>query len=314
INLVTNCVTYDPVSVGTDTACIVVTDNLGNVHRTNVFITVKEISPEFIQDTVFIKQTKIYCADTTQLPGRINFIDNFCPEESGEFVDFFLDPMTMCVEYTGLEIGQDSACIVFCDVNGLCDTAYITVTVVEFFDPPTANDDTIRTTRGTPVVIDVKENDIVFGGVDTAYILTPPLYGEAKFNLDCSVTYEPNEQYCDRSDEFEYVVCNPNGCDTARVEIFIDCVGIFIFNAVSPNGDGYNDTFHIAGLEDKPENNLQIYNRWGNLVFEAANYQNDWSGNWDTDKELPDGTYFYIFTVNDNGEDMIFRGYLELFR
>ncbi|MEL7022064.1 MAG: gliding motility-associated C-terminal domain-containing protein, partial [Bacteroidota bacterium] len=314
INLITNCVTYDPVSIGTDTACIVITDNMGNEHRTNFIITVRAITPEFINDTIFINQTIIYCADTSELPGEIVSIDNFCPAESGEFVDFFLDPSSMCVEYTGLEIGQDSACIVFCDINGLCDTTFITTTVVEYFEPPIAMNDTARTTRGTPVVIDVKENDLVFGGVDTAFVVTPPLYGTARLNLDCSITYEPNERFCDRSDEFEYVVCNPNGCDTAKVEVFIECVGIFVFNAVSPNGDGSNDTFFIAGLDDKPENNLKIFNRWGNLVYETNNYQNTWDGTWDADKDLPDGTYFYILTIDDNGTESVFRGYLELFR
>ena len=188
--------------------------------------------------------------------------------------------------------------------------------MVEYFDPPIANNDTTETTRGTPVVIDVKSNDIVFGGiVGTPTIIEPPLYGEASFNLDCSITYIPDEQYCERTDVFTYEVCNPNGCDTATVYVFIECVGVVIFNAISPNKDGYNDTFYISGLEDKPENALEIYNRWGNLVYKTTNYQNDWAGTWDNSKELPDGTYFYVFEfLDENGETVRLNGYLELYR
>lgn len=316
IDTLTNCVTYTGIGIGKDTACIWITNDVGDMNLVTFCVTVTETTTEIIHDTIFINQTNIYCADTTELPGFIVFIDNFCPEESGEFVDFFIDPNTNCVEYTGLELGTEMACIVFCDNFGYCDTAFINVTVVEFFDPPIAVDDNAQTTRGTPVVIDVKSNDTIFGGlVGDPFILDPPLYGEAHFNLDCSVTYTPDEKFCERTDFFTYVICNPNGCDTAQVSVFIECVGVVIFNAVSPNGDGFNDVFFITGLEDKPENHLQIFNRWGNLVFETTNYRNNWDGTWDSNKELPDGTYYYIFEYQDeNDETIILNGYLELFR
>ena len=63
-------------------------------------------------------------------------------------------------------------------------------------------------------------------------------------NLDCSVTYNASDEYCERQDSFTYVVCNPNGCDTATVFIWLECTDIVIFNAVSPNGDGINDVFY----------------------------------------------------------------------
>ena len=86
-----------------------------------------------------------------------------------------------------------------------------------------------------------------------------------------------------------------------------------IFTAVSPNGDNINDVFFIAAIEDFPESELVIFNRWGNQVFEAENYQNDWAGTWDGNKDLPDGTYYYFLKLN--GEDnRTFRGYFELHR
>jgi gliding motility-associated-like protein len=73
-----------------------------------------------------------------------------------------------------------------------------------------------------------------------------------------------------------------------------ECV---VTTAISPNDDGYNDEMVISCLIDEgkyPNNKLIIYNQWGDQVYEAAPYKNNWKGTNDG-KKLPDGTYFYIF-------------------
>ncbi|MCP4120523.1 MAG: T9SS type B sorting domain-containing protein [Bacteroidetes bacterium] len=307
------CITYDGISVGADTACIRVADAFGNISLTIYYITAVETTTEYILDTIYINETVIHCLDTTELPGtEPYFVDNFCWDESGDFVDFFTLPDSICLEYTGLEIGVDSACYIICDNLGICDTTFFTVWVVEYLELPIANNDTAYTIKETPVVVNIHGNDVIFG-VDTTYISSGPSYGEASLNQDGSITYTPIGDFCDREDQLTYVICNSIGCDSAVVTIFIVCVDVEIFTAVSPNRDGVNDYFHIGGIEDKPENKLRIFNRWGNLVFETRAYQNDWDGTWNG-KDLPDGTYYYMFEVNDNGEVFHFRGYLEIFR
>lgn len=70
---------------------------------------------------------------------------------------------------------------------------------------------------------------------------------------------------------------------------------VVIPNVFSPNGDGVNDRFHIENAQFI-DNELLIYNRWGQVVFHATNYRNQWSAH-----GLPDGTYYYVFTLG-NGE------------
>jgi gliding motility-associated-like protein len=70
-------------------------------------------------------------------------------------------------------------------------------------------------------------------------------------------------------------------------------------NAFTPDGDGINDVFVIAGLENFPLNNIKIFNRWGALVFEMENYNNTWGGTSQNalnfiSEVLPTGTYYYI--------------------
>ncbi|MBW1294389.1 gliding motility-associated C-terminal domain-containing protein [Aquimarina litoralis] len=78
-----------------------------------------------------------------------------------------------------------------------------------------------------------------------------------------------------------------------------------IFTAVSPNGDGYNDTFKIQGLAKFPDNELSIYNRWGVLVFQKKAYHTDQNfagisegrATVSADSKLPEGTYYYVLNL-----------------
>lgn len=87
-----------------------------------------------------------------------------------------------------------------------------------------------------------------------------------------------------------------------------------VFNAVSPNGDGINDEFHIQGLECYPDNSVEIYNRWGVKVFETSGYGSNGNlfrgysdGRTTISKAegLPDGTYFYTLKYLDTFSNRI---------
>ncbi len=310
------CINYTGLNFGTDTTCVEFCDELGNCEVVELYITVDscfDSQLNLVKDTVFINQTVVYCLDTITLPGNPTFVDNYCADLSGDFVDYFIDPYTYCVEYTGLEIGVDTACVVVCDDLGLCDTTLFCVAVMEYFDPPVTNVDSTCTDIGTPVVIDITANDTLFGGVDSLYILEPPIWGTATINLDGSATYNASDEFCERTDSFTYVGCTPNGCDTTTVFVCIECIDIVIFNAVSANKDGVNDVFFISGIREFPESRLRIFNRWGNLVYETIGYENNWGGTYNGNKDLPDGTYYYLLELNDEAE-RVFNGYLELYR
>jgi len=81
----------------------------------------------------------------------------------------------------------------------------------------------------------------------------------------------------------------------------LENLGVVIYNAVSPNGDGHNDYFLIENISDY-QNNVQIYNRWSTKVFEIDNYgegdnvfKGEAHGRGVSAKgKLPSGTYFYV--------------------
>ena len=87
-------------------------------------------------------------------------------------------------------------------------------------------------------------------------------------------------------------------------------LGLEIPNVFTPNGDGFNDTFIIKDLNKYPENELVIFNRWGNSVFQEKNYHNEWPGT-----GLSEGTYFYVLKVKSAAEIWEdYHGYITLLR
>lgn len=89
-----------------------------------------------------------------------------------------------------------------------------------------------------------------------------------------------------------------------------------VYNAVSANGDGSNDTFFIDGLRDVFVNfNLEVYNRWGKLVWTGNNSKEDWDGtvpNAIGGEKAPEGTYYYVLKLNDPDYPNALVGYLYL--
>ena len=83
---------------------------------------------------------------------------------------------------------------------------------------------------------------------------------------------------------------------------------LFIPQAISPNGDGINDSWAIKGLPTDGDNEVTIYNRWGNRVYYHANYSNaiPWDGTPNVagtlgDYKLPEGTYYYVLEMKGSG-------------
>jgi gliding motility-associated-like protein len=78
----------------------------------------------------------------------------------------------------------------------------------------------------------------------------------------------------------------------------IECLNIY--NVITPNGDGVNDTWIIDCIEIYPENRIEIFDRWGDIINTFENYDNSivvWKGTNKNDKPVQDGTYFYILTL-----------------
>lgn len=128
---------------------------------------------------------------------------------------------------------------------------------------------------------------------------------------------DPNQVFGLAPGEYTVQVVSNDGCEG----IFPFSIGLIeneacqlkFFSGISPNNDGMNDTWVIENVEAFPENEVRIFNRLGNTVFDETNYDNQsvvWKGNNLSGNELPSGTYFYIFET----AGLVEKGWIELTR
>lgn len=127
-----------------------------------------------------------------------------------------------------------------------------------------------------------------------------------------------NETNQDLTYQFNWRISYLN-CADVVASADISVRPLFKPNAFSPNSDGFNDLLTFTGLGGSESNELSIFNRQGNLVFRATNYQIGYSEDdlrlWDgrdlSGNHLKDDTYFYTLLVNNRH---YFRGFLILKR
>ncbi len=127
------------------------------------------------------------------------------------------------------------------------------------------------------------------------------------------------------SQQFVYEVCSracTNLCDVANVRVVVlPGIGVdttnTVPNAITPNGDGKNDLLLIDELifdaVDFPRSELIIFNRWGDVVYSASPYNNDWGGKSTGGRDLPEGTYYYVLRL-DTVEGEVMKGDITILR
>jgi gliding motility-associated-like protein len=314
------CVIYRPRTgqLGGDTSCIIVCDDRGYCDTTTIIITVlapkdtlREILPVISTDSIceFI-QPMSENITTTSCNGQTSGVEDYISWRiNGEG----------CLVYTSGGIkGNDTLCIKTC-ITGT-DTCFETIVYVSVTGiPPVAVNNDTTTQVGVPVVINVLGNDIKTDSDPLMLcldaIITQPTNGIIG-SIDLAtgaIEYIPNSNYTG-IDSFQYVICDPEGKDTAWAYIRIvrenECE---LLNAFSPNGDGVNDTYTIPCPSDGAIV-LCVYNRWGIEVYRNEDYKGEWDGKY-KGSPLPDGTYYYVIKyLNSDGAQINKAGFIVIHR
>ncbi len=190
---------------------------------------------------------------------------------------------------------------------------------------PLATDDVLEIGRNTREgTVNVAANDQLNGVTNfTVTLLDQPLFGLVdSISADGEIFYSVGIG-ANGETEISYEICSnncPDLCSRALVTIRVADDGREpeFPNAITANGDGINDALFFDLLANNspeafPDNELIIFNRWGDIVFQAKPYNNDWTGLSDSGDLLPEGTYYYILRLNI-GEGEIIRGDITILR
>jgi gliding motility-associated-like protein/uncharacterized repeat protein (TIGR01451 family) len=120
----------------------------------------------------------------------------------------------------------------------------------------------------------------------------------------------------------QIIESTPIDADTTNntAKILVTPLCLKIYNTITPNGDGMNDYFVISCIENFPNNTIEIYDRYGSIIYKKKNYRNDWNGIANqtskiirTGEKLPNGTYFFILKLND-GNTKDTKSYIQIIK
>ena len=190
---------------------------------------------------------------------------------------------------------QNASCGIFAS-----DTIEIIV-----LDELEANDDSFTFQYGDQITLDILDNDLLSSSVEIISTNTSVL---GKYELENDLLIFNNDPIYG-SITISYTICYehcPSICSSARVDIRIeDENNCLVGNIITNNSDGINDLFVVTCLENNafPDNVLVIFNRWGDEIFRAAPYLNDWDGSY-RNEDLPSGTYYYFLDLGDGSEPL----------
>lgn len=192
------------------------------------------------------------------------------------------------------------------DASGNSATCTFNVVVTNNATPVVQNcpADILLKTTGDAVVVSWQEPDATSscGTVTTTRSHAP---GDAFPAGTTTVTYQFTSQ-----------AGNTASC-SFNILVEDEVLQVDVGQAITPDGDGHNDTWHIGNIEKFPDNSVLVVDRWGNRIFEAVGYDNlgvRWEGISMTGTAVPTGTYFYTISFRTEKATARQTGFIEVVR
>jgi gliding motility-associated-like protein len=177
------------------------------------------------------------------------------------------------------------------DACGRTATASVTLTIVD-----------------APAILLSGEDVLVPCSNDSLLLAVDASGGVGVLQIEWSTGDIGNTAWVTASERATYTVTATDDCGRSveeTIEVALIC-DVIIPNVITPNGDANNELFFIEGIQ-YVSNSVRIFNRWGQIVYEATNYRNTWNGG-----DVPDGTYFYEVVVEQRDEP--YTGHLTVLR
>ena len=300
----------------------IIVDTLGGTAIDIIFITLDELTS---------KDTLLSADDIDDLQSVLTWEiieeDPANPETGTAELDEESGVLTYTTEFNFFENTGDTLTARVCDDGLGCDTVLVIVSIIDVNDPPVALNDTMCTSYFASVEIDVLANDIDPDGkidLDSTSVTIESYPENGDLDIDPVtgvVTFSPYEGFWG-DDEFQYIVYDKFGVasNVATVKL---CVGerppLVPSEGITPNNDGKNDSWWIENIQYYSTAEVEVYNRWGNLVWQqSCCYDNNdsekrWNGESNigagSGGQVPDGSYYFVIRSSD-GDVESFTGFI----
>ncbi len=212
------------------------------------------------------------------------------------------DPNSSSTSISNLDRGMNT--LIWSLTSGAC-AAYSADEIIVFYEAaPITADDVFDIGFSSEATLNVVENDEIFSPEFDLTILSAPMHGTAEVQEDGPIKFVANQGYVGL-DVFTYELCNPTcASDCSIAEVTLDIgkkASCIIPTIMTPNSDGINDFFMIPCIEtgNFPGNEVTIFNQWGDEIYRAAPYTNNWQGTYNGE-DVPAGTYYYVISFDRN--------------
>lgn len=194
------------------------------------------------------------------------------------------------------------------DINSVCNSpGYGTYQLIwEITGPPSCEaSDTVLITFDQQITSYAGEDQYILELLETNLNADSVLLGSGYWNLifgsgEVQDMFNPNSEFFPSTFgiyELEWITQN-GSCPPVIDEVILEFKEIAIPEGLSPNQDGLNDEFIVPGIAQFSTKEIKIYDRWGKLVFQDSDYNNDWKGTNMNEERLIDDTYFYEITLD----------------
>ena len=276
--------------LGDTTVTWTVTDGSGNTETATQIVTVVDtVNPIAVAQDVTVSLDEFGEAFID-----VDSIENGSTDNCG--IDTLMISETM---FTCDNVGLNTVTLTITDTNGNVGTTTATVTVINTFgdndndglldncDDDDDNDGIADEFDNCPNTFNPDQADNDDDGFGDICDDDDDNDGVLDVEDNCQFTFNPGQE--DRDNDGLGDVC--------------DTVEVNISEAVTPNGDGINDTWMIYNIENHPNNTVRVFNKWGSEVFFARGYNNTWNGHYNSNSQaLPDSAaYYYQLDLDGNG-------------
>ena len=182
------------------------------------------------------------------------------------------------------------------------DTVVFTITV---YNSGTSNVTDVNVSENLPSGYTYVSHTTSTGtyDVNTGIWNIPTLDANTSETLMVTVTVNADGDYVNMAEIIGDPVDTDPDDNVVLAEVSVVC--LTVYNEFSPNNDGENDYFIIDCIENYPNNKIEIFNRYGNVVYQTSSYDNSWTGVANVSgvvgkgEYLPNGTYYYVLKIEE---------------